>query len=124
MKISEVMKKPVVISKDINLYDAAKIMTKNNIKTLIYIEKDKILGLITLQDLAKYFGQNVMFSTAMTKKVITIKKMENVQNAIDIMRKNNINVLPVVDSANKLIGIIQSNDILNEACENEEFLVE
>jgi predicted transcriptional regulator len=124
MKISEVMKKPVVISKDINLYDAAKIMTKNNIKTLIYIEKDKILGLITLQDLAKYFGQNVMFSTAMTKRVITIKKMENVQNAIDIMRKNNINVLPVVDSANKLIGIIQSNDILNEACENEEFLVE
>ena len=124
MKIADVMKKPTVITKDINLYDAAKIMTKNSIKTLIYVDDDKILGLITLYDLAKYFGQNLMVSSIMTKKVITIRKIEKVQNAIDIMRENNINVLPVIDSSGKLVGIVQSKDVLNEACENEEFLVD
>lgn len=124
MEIEDVMKKPIVIVKDISLLDAAKLMTKNGIKYLLFVSEEKVLGILTLRDLAKHFGENISFSSAMTKKVITVRKNEKVQKAIDLMRDNGISVLPVEDRNGKLLGVIHANDILHEACDNEEFLVD
>ncbi len=124
MEIEDVMKKPVVTSKDMSLYDVAKLMTKNKIKYIMLVSNEKTMGIITSEDLVKHFGENVMLSSVMSKKIISVKKSDKIQKAIDLMRDNNISVLPVNDNSGKLSGVIHSENILHEVCENEEFLVE
>ncbi len=124
MEIEDIMKKPVVTSKDISLYDAAKLMTKNKIKYILFVSDEKAIGIITSDDLIKHFGENVMLSSVMSKKIISIKKDDKIQKAIDLMRDNNISVLPVNDNSGKLVGIIHSENMFYEVCENEEFLVD
>ncbi len=124
MEIEDVMKKPIVTSKDISLYDVAKLMTKKDIKYMIFVSDDKAMGIITSEDLVKHFGENVMLSSVMSKKIISIKKSEKIQTAIDLMRDKKINVLPVNDDSGKLIGVVHSENILHEACDNEDFLVD
>lgn len=52
--------------------------------------------------------------TVATKKVITIGKTMSIKDAAEIMTKNNIRRLPVVDAGtNRLIGIVSARDMLN-----------
>lgn len=50
-------------------------------------------------------------SNSMVKKVITIDKEASVFDAQEIMSENKIRHLPVVDSQNRLIGIVTDRDI-------------
>lgn len=48
----------------------------------------------------------------MTKKVVTIKKDNNISEAAEIMDSKDIKRLPVVDNNGKIIGIVTRGDII------------
>ncbi len=48
----------------------------------------------------------------MTKRPITISPDAGIVEAADIMKKKNVNRLPVVDNKNKLVGIVSRQDII------------
>ena len=50
-------------------------------------------------------------SRSMTRKVITVDQEANIFEAQELMTGNNIRHLPVVDKANRLIGIVTDRDI-------------
>lgn len=124
MEISDVMKKPIVIIKDMSLSDAARLMTKQAISSLLFMPAEVIAGILTAQDLVAHFGQQKNVSEIMSRQVVTVRKSDKIQRAIDLMRDHRISILPVVDKGNKLVGIIHAKDILHQACDNEEFLIE
>ena len=51
----------------------------------------------------------------MTKNPITIDIKASIREANDLMKKNNINKLPVVDKSGSLVGIITANDLQRAA---------
>lgn len=53
----------------------------------------------------------MLVKDVMTKNPITIQGKESVLEAKDLMTKNKINKLPVVDKSGSLIGIITANDL-------------
>lgn len=53
----------------------------------------------------------MLVKDVMTKNPITIQEKESVLEARDLMTKNKINKLPVVDKSGSLIGIITANDL-------------
>lgn len=123
MKVKELMKKPIVIEKDLLLIDAAKLMTKYSINSLI-VEKDgKITGIITHHDLVKYFGEPKKVFEVMTKNVSTLKETDNVQKAIEMSREKKVGIFPVIDSKGKLVGVLDSKDLL-KCWESDEFLID
>ncbi len=124
MLIEELMKKPIVIEKDIMLADAARLMTKHKISSLILLIKEKIEGIITYEDLVAHFGEKKKVSEIMIRQVLTVKKRDKLQKVMDLIREKNISVVPVVDGKDSLVGIIHVKDILNNACSNDEFLME
>lgn len=124
MLIEDLMKKPVVIERDMTIMDAAKLMTKHKISCLIFLVGDKIAGLITHTDLIAHFGEQKKVSEIMTKQVLTVKVNDKLQKAIDLIREKNVSILPIVDKKGLLVGVIHSKDILNEACSNDEFLMD
>ena len=48
----------------------------------------------------------------MTRKVITVKADTSIRDAANLMLKNHISGLPVVDEAGRLIGIVSEGDFL------------
>lgn len=87
MKIKDLMKKPVVTEKDVTLSDAAKVMNKYSINSLIVVRDEKIVGIVTHHDLIKYFGQPKKVFEIMTKSVITVKDDDKIQKAIELVRE-------------------------------------
>lgn len=53
----------------------------------------------------------MLVGKSMTSKVITIDKNESLFTARELMRKNNIRHLPVVDGENRPVGIVTDRDL-------------
>ena len=122
MIVKDLMNKPKVIEKDMDLNKVARLLKEHDISSLIMIKKNKIVGIITKDDLAKNFGRKAKVSKVMTKKVITVPSTSKASEAITIMKENGIGVLPVVDKGGHLIGVLAAKDLLFKACENPDFL--
>jgi CBS domain-containing protein len=116
MLVKDLMKKPYASEKDMNLSDAARIMTSKGIGSLIFVDKGKVKGILTERDLLKNFGKGVKAHKAMSKAVITIGPEEDVNKALETMQNNKIKRLPVIDNK-LLVGIISLTDIATHADE-------
>lgn len=56
---------------------------------------------------------NVKTEDLMSKQVVSIKPQEKVGRVKQIFKDKNINVLPVINSNEELVGIVSQSDILN-----------
>ena len=117
MLVKEVMtKNPITINKEMSVYEAAMIYKTNKIGCLIILEDSKCIGILTERDIIerticdKKSAENTEVKDIMTKKIITIHNLENLDKAIDLMISNNIKKLPVTHN-NQIIGIITATDI-------------
>ncbi|MEK6893976.1 MAG: CBS domain-containing protein [Nanoarchaeota archaeon] len=123
MKIKDLMKKPVVTEKDVTLSEVAKVMNKYSINSLIVVKDERIVGIVTHHDLIKYFGQTKKVFEIMTKNVLTVRDDDKIQKAIEIVREKGIGIFPVVDNKGKLVGILDSKDLL-KVWDEDDFLIE
>lgn len=55
---------------------------------------------------------NVKVKEVMTKQVCFVKPNDTVGKVKRIFKKNNFNILPVVDSEGKMIGVVSQGDLL------------
>ena len=125
MKVSELMKKAIVVEENISLRNAAKIMSEKAIGSLIVIKNERIAGIITERDILKNIDKlGSKLSQIMSKNVITISPKQSVDEAASTMAENKIKRLPVVEH-NEILGIITATDILAHSdALNEDFMVE
>ncbi len=110
MKVKDLMNEPVKIEKDISLAEAAKIMCEKKTGSLLFISKDKIRGIVTERDILKNFGKYKNISSVMSPNIITIDPKADVNDALTVMKDNQIKRLPVIKEG-KIIGIISLTDI-------------
>jgi CBS domain-containing protein len=99
-------------------------MIKHNVSSLLILENDELIGIISHQDIVYNFGENKKVHEVMTKNVITISPNDSVDDAVEILVKKRVSLLPVVDSNKKLIGMIHAKDILASGLEGEDFLMD
>ena len=124
MLVEDLMQKPIVIERDMILADAAKLLTKNTISSLIVILNGKVSGIISNKDLVAHFGEQKKVSEVMNKQVVTLKKGDKMQKALDIVKDNEVSIIPVIDKKGEIIGTLYVKDILSQACESEDFLID
>ena len=97
------------------LRDVAKIMTENNVGSVIVIDNGKPIGIITERDIVRAIGRNKDLNSKaeeiMTSSLITIKEDSPITGALSLMRSYNIRHLPVIDNEGNLKGIISIRDI-------------
>ncbi len=109
---SVMIEQPYTISVDSSVGYAKKIMHDFGISGLL-IEKDKKLaGIITKRDLLfeTNFDNNV--TSVMSKDVVFAELGTTIEKAKDILHKNRIEKLPIIDKDKNIIGLITSKDIL------------
>jgi len=119
MKVKELMKKALVVDRDVSLQEAADIMSKKRIGSLLYVDgENKIKGIITEGDLIKNFEKKENISKAMSVSVITVEPSASLEEALEIMKDNKVKRLPVVEKG-ELQGIITMTDLAANADELE-----
>ena len=107
---------PVTLSKDHTLAEAKELMTKYKISGLPVVDtENKLIGIITNRDVKYQENLSAKVEELMTKEnLITSDKSTNLEQAKEILLKNRIEKLPIVDSENHLVGLITIKDIDNQ----------
>ncbi|MBI2257394.1 MAG: IMP dehydrogenase [Flavobacteriia bacterium] len=105
---------PIILHENALVSDALRLMKENRIGGIPVVDENHHLkGIVTNRDLR--FEKNNMrpVNEIMTKNnLITTKDGTNLAQAEDILQENKIEKLPVIDSNNKLIGLITFRDII------------
>lgn len=111
MKVKEAMGKPIIISPTATVKDAAKKMVELNATTLMVIDNNKLVGILTDGDIVERFvasdrtSKDTPVKDIMSSNLIKVDENENVEYATHLMLQNKIRRLPVV-SKGRLIGML------------------
>ncbi len=107
---------PVTLSKDHTLGQAREMMAKFKISGLPVVDAENtLIGIITNRDVKYQENLDVKVEEIMTKdNLITSDKNTNLEQAKEILLKNRVEKLPIVDKNNKLVGLITIKDIDNQ----------
>ncbi len=74
---------------------------------LVYRVLDALDNLIAAQ------GTSAMISAKMTKSVISVSPIDTISKTREIMKKNDISQLPVVDNGGRIVGMVTEKSILD-----------
>jgi len=130
MKICEdvMTPKPVCCLPTDNLMLVAQLMNSENIGSVPVIENNetqKLIGIITDRDLAlRIIGEgrdakSTRIEAVMTRKVVTCRADDDIQRALNAMSEHQLRRIIVVDSVNKVLGIISQADVATRVNQSE-----
>jgi len=118
--VSDIMtREPITISPDANLLECAKRMVQKKTGSLLLVEKKKLVGIISRQDIlwalvkqSKDELSKIKAKDISPKKIAVIKPSATMDEALKKMKDSKFERLPVIDN-NELVGIITIKDILS-----------
>ncbi|MHA1667723.1 MAG: CBS domain-containing protein [Candidatus Heimdallarchaeaceae archaeon] len=113
-KVSSFIKKVPTVSKNTPLDKIARAILAAKVNSVPVEEEGRIIGIYRDIDIIRISGQvfkGKLVREIMSKDPITIKEDTTIARFIATSRTNNITRVPVVDSSNKLIGIVSPQDI-------------
>ena len=119
--VAEVMTKDVTAcSPDTAIKDVINILSRNRRSSLVIIEDNEPVGIITERDLVAIMEEmlndiargHLPIVNFMTSPTLTIRSHITLREAVKISINNNIRHLPVVDEKNKLIGLLTQPNML------------
>ena len=105
---------PVTLSENASVGDALKLMKENKIGGIPVVDQNKFLkGIVTNRDMRFEKNNDRPIKEVMTfNKIVTANESTDLSTAEGILQANKIEKLPVVDSNNKLVGLITYRDII------------
>ena len=121
-KCSDVMTEDLVYCMpDDSTTKAAQLMKKEDVGPVLIVDDARVLvGIVTDRDLAlKVVGegrdpQTTPVKDVMSKKLITCRAEDDVEQAMNAMAQYQLRRIPVVADGMKLVGIISQADIARE----------
>jgi CBS domain-containing protein len=117
MQVSEIMSKDLVtVGPEYNVADVASLMRSKRIGSVIVLEDDRVLGILTERDILGVVGsgedpKNVAAHEALTDDLVTIGPDAPVEEAAQEMVRAGVRHLPVI-SEQDLIGIVSMRDLV------------
>jgi CBS domain-containing protein len=119
--VSEIMSKnPVTMKQDDTVKKAVSIMAKNNISSILIVDKKGIpIGIISDGDLIRKVyskdkdPEKVTLSEIMSTDVITISPKTSIRAATALMKKKNVSKFPIVEKGN-VVGYVTKSDIIKK----------
>lgn len=116
---------PITISRNETVGDALALMRDNKIGGIPVVEPDmRLVGIVTNRDLRFQRDMGRRIEEVMTRSGLITTHHTELERAADILLKNKIEKLPVVDNDGRLVGLITYKDITKvqdhpEACKDE-----
>ena len=100
--------------------EAATMLRNYETDDIVVIDSEKFpVGIVTDEDIlskvsdATVYAESTTLEQIMTKPLITINEKSTLQDALHVMRDNNVRKLPVVSKKNQVLGMILQSTIAN-----------
>ena len=106
------------IGSEATVYDAIALMAEKNVGALPVMEGTKLLGMISERDYSRKIilhgrvSRETPVADIMTRDVITVGAGDSVEACLEVMTKNHIRHLPVIEGG-LLIGLVSIGDLVN-----------
>jgi CBS domain-containing protein len=120
MKISEVMTRDVqTVSPDQPVREAANFMLSADAGSIPVTDGDRLIGMITDRDIAvrgiaRGYGPDTPVRELMTDDLIVVRVDDDIEEAATKMSEAQVRRLPVIDSDERLCGIVSLGDLSRE----------
>ena len=118
MKVQEIMTRTIAsVTPRASLRTAARKMSEQGVGSLLVVEDDRLLGIITDRDIACHavaLGRDANetdVQKVMTRDVATCFDDQDVGDAALLMKDHHIRRVVVVDHDNKLAGLLSVDDL-------------
>ena len=115
--VKEIMNPNVVsLGPNASLRDAAELMAQQKIGSIVIVDNNEPIGIITERDFAtkimlQPYSADSKVSEVMSSPVVHITSNQSVADVIDIMANKDIRKVPVIDNG-KVIGIVTGTEFL------------
>ena len=106
------------LSAEKTVRDAARLLRKTGVGSIIITQKGKAKGIITERDIVyKVIAQGrdpakTRLGAIMSRPLKVIKASDTIESAAVALRNNKVKRLPVLDRQGRLVGIITEGDLL------------
>jgi CBS domain-containing protein len=126
VKVSDIMTQAALSdAPDDTLAEASAKMWQQQTGSLLVMEEENLIGIVTERDLLRTVGEGhdpktVSLRDVMTPEVVTIASDLSVREAAQIMFDKWFRHLPVVDSGGKVVGIVSLRDLNGLVAESME----
>ncbi|MCY7310993.1 MAG: CBS domain-containing protein [Chitinophagaceae bacterium] len=110
---------PVTVSPDITVVEALTIMAEKNIGSVVVMQNDEYLGIMTERDYSRKVilkdknSMTTKVSEIMSTDLPVVSPADSIEHCMQLMTEKNIRYMPVFDN-NKLTGIISMSDVVKE----------
>lgn len=117
---------PITASVNDSLPDVTRRLSTHNIRMLPVFDKGQLVGVITDRDIKKasasdatsldvhelkYLIDTIKIKSIMTRDPITVRFDHTVEEAAEILLKNKISGVPVMDKEDEVVGVITQADL-------------
>ena len=114
---------------DASVYDALKLMAIKEIGSLLVLEGEELVGIISERDYARkvVLKEETTVDTPvkeiMTQEVISLSPEQTIRECMALMTDKRIRHLPVLEN-DRLVGIISIGDVVKAIISQQEFMIE
>ena len=119
----------VTVGRDTSVFDAIKLMADRTVGSLLVMDGDELVGILTERDYARKVilrgrsSETTAVGEIMTGKVVTAEAGQSVDDCMGLMAEHRIRHLPVVNGG-KVIGIISIGDLVNAIISDQQDEIE
>lgn len=107
----------VLVSPTDTVYRALQLMAENNVGAVMICEENQMQGIFTERDYCRKIilmgrsSLNTPIQDIMTKKMITVKPEQSLEECMELMTRYHIRHLPVQEDE-KLVGVVSMRDVM------------
>ena len=109
----------ITVTPDTSVIDALKLMSEKNIGSVIVMQADQYLGIVTERDYSRKIalkGKNSATTTVseiMSSDLPSVNPADSIEHCMELMTTRNIRYMPVFENK-KLVGIVSMSDVVKE----------
>lgn len=114
---------------DGRVLDAVKLMAEKRVGSLLVMDGEKIVGIVTERDYARKVtlqGRDAAQTPVrdiMTTNVMYVRPQHTNEQCMALMTENRLRHLPVIDNG-KMIGLVSIGDLVKDIISEQQFIIE
>ena len=119
----------VSIRPDASVFDAIKLMADNTVGSLVVMDGEELVGIVTERDYARKViirgrsSESTRVEEIMTRDVLTTSSGQTVNECMEMMTERRIRHLPVVED-NRVIAMISIGDLVQAIISDQQEEIE